>query len=97
MGIPIHRPVTADGRSARGRAGMGPRRPDLPERRLGHRHVGLGSAPIPFENVPPRDGPRQPRGPRADPDVRVQKAAFLFDEELVDVCDGGACPADPRD
>jgi hypothetical protein len=29
--------------------------------------------------------------------VRRQKAAFLFDDTLIDVCDGAACTADRRD
>ena len=33
----------------------------------------------------------------ADPDVRQQKASFLFDDTLIDVCDGEACTADARE
>ncbi len=54
-------------------------------------------APIPFERVPPREGDDSHEDPRADPDVRVQKAAFLFDDQLVDVCGGAACAADHRE
>ena len=32
-----------------------------------------------------------------DADVRVQKASFLFEDTLVDVCGGAACAADHRD
>jgi hypothetical protein len=29
--------------------------------------------------------------------VRTQKASFLFDDTLIDVCNGAACTADHRD
>ena len=51
-------------------------------------------APIPFENVPSRVGDDAHEDPRRDPDVRRQKASFLFDDTLIDVCDGAACQAD---
>ena len=45
----------------------------------------------------PREGDDSHEDPRADPDVREQKAAFLFEGSLIDVCDGGACEADHRE
>ena len=55
-----------------------------------------GMEPIPFENLPPRVGDDAHEDPRADADVRTQKASFLFDDTLIDVCDGKACTADHR-
>jgi hypothetical protein len=56
-----------------------------------------GSDPIPFDNVPPRTSRDSHEDPRADADVREQKAAFLFDDTLIDVCAGAPCTADARD
>ena len=54
-----------------------------------------GSDPIPVEAVPPSTS-RDPHGdPRNDRTARRQKAAFLFDDELIDVCNRGACVAAP--
>jgi hypothetical protein len=54
-----------------------------------------GAAEIPLAGVPPREGRDPHEDPRADVDARRQKAAFLFDGTLIDVCDGQACTADP--
>ena len=52
-----------------------------------------GSDPIPIDAVPPSTS-RDPHGdPRNDPEARRQKAAFLFEGELIDVCDAAACTA----
>jgi len=56
-----------------------------------------GSDPIPFDGVPPSTGRDPHEDPRADVDVRTQKAAFLFEDTLIDVCQGGPCTADPTD
>ena len=53
-----------------------------------------GAEPIPVAQEPPRVGFDPHEDPRADPDVRRQKAAFLFDDELIDVCGGEPCEAD---
>ncbi len=55
-----------------------------------------GSPPIPLAQLPPRDGHDPHEDVRADPEVRRQKAAFLFDDELIDVCDG-VCRVQPTD
>ena len=40
---------------------------------------------------------RDPHGdPRNDVEVRRQKAAFLFNGELIEVCNDGPCTATPR-
>jgi len=53
--------------------------------------------PIPFENLASRGGDDSHEDPRADADVRTQKASFLFEDTLIDVCDGAACQADHRE
>ncbi len=97
MGIPIHRPVTADGRSGEVEPGWGLESIEYPSDGSGIVIWDSGSDPIPFDNVPPSTSRDSHEDPRADPDVRVQKASFLFDDVLVDVCGGEACTADRRD
>ena len=97
MGATIHRPVTADGRSAENEPGWGLESTVYPSNGSAIVVWDSGSDPIPFTNTPPRTSRDSHEDPRADPDVRRQKAAFLFDDTLVDVCDGAACTADPRD
>lgn len=93
MGIPIHRPVTADGRSGEVEPGWGLDPIPYPVDDLDYPWEGSGivvwdsgSDPIPIEGSPPRTSRDSHEDPRADANVRVQKAAFLFDGELVDVC-----------
>lgn len=93
MGIGIHRPVTADDRSREVEPGWGIDSID------GGDTSGLvifdsGSDPIPIEQTAPRTSRDPHEDPRADPDVRRQKAAFLFDGELIDVCGAAPCTAD---
>lgn len=97
MGIPVHRPVTAEGRSGEVEPGWGLESIEYPSDGSGLVIWDSGSDPIPFDNVPPRTSRDSHEDPRADPDVRRQKAAFLFDDTLIDVCDGAACTADARD
>lgn len=97
MGATIHRPVTADGRSAEKEPGWGLEATVYPSDGSAIVVWDSGSDPIPFTNTPPRTSRDSHEDPRADPDVRRQKAAFLFDDTLIDVCDGAACTADPRD
>jgi hypothetical protein len=97
MGITIHRPVTAEGRSREVDPGWGIDTTTYPSDGSGLVIWDSGSDPIPIENEPPRTGRDPHEDPRADVDVRTQKAAFLFDDELIDVCDGQACTADARD
>ncbi len=47
-----------------------------------------GAAPPPTTNRPPRQGVDPHEDPRADAANREQKFAFLFDQELLDVCEG---------
>ncbi|CAB4572602.1 MAG: hypothetical protein F2534_12810 [Actinobacteria bacterium] len=97
MGVPIHRPVTAEGRSGEVVPGWGLDAIEYPSDGSGLVIWDSGSDPIPFDNVPPRTSRDSHEDPRADADVRRQKAAFLFDDTLIDVCDGAACTADARD
>ena len=97
MGIPIHRPVAMDTRWAEKEPGWGLESVEYPSDGSAIIVWDSGMAPIPIENVPPREGDDSHEDPRADPDVRIQKAAFLFDDTLIDVCDGAACEADHRD
>ncbi|MCX6519505.1 MAG: hypothetical protein NTZ21_02430, partial [Actinobacteria bacterium] len=97
MDVPIHRPVTADGRSGEVQPGFDLDSIEYPSDGSGLVIWDSGSDPIPFANVPPSTSRDSHEDPRADADVRTQKAGFLFDDTLVDVCDGEACTADARD
>lgn len=100
LGAAIHRPVAAEGRWAEVEPGWGLASLEYPEGGTAGSAVVVwdsGMEPIPFDAVPPRVGDDSHEDPRADPDARVQKAAFLFDGELVDVCGGQACTADHRE
>ena len=97
MGVPIHRPVTADGRSGEVEPGWGLDTLAYPSDGSGLVIWDSGSDPIPLEQAAPSTS-RDPHGdPRNDADVRVQKASFLFDGELIDVCAAAACTATPGD
>jgi hypothetical protein len=52
-----------------------------------------GAAVPPVTNEPPREGFDPHEDPRADAQNRAQKFAFLWEEQLVDVCDGAPCTA----
>ncbi len=93
MGIAIHRPVTADGRSREIDPGWGIDTLDDDADTSALVVWDSGSDPIPIDDIAPSTS-RDPHGdPRNDPQVRRQKAAFLFDGELIDVCGGAACTA----
>jgi hypothetical protein len=93
MGVPVHRPVTADGRSREVDPGWGIDGVDYARDRSALVIWDSGSDPIPIEAMPPSTS-RDPHGdPRNDVEVRRQKAAFLFDGELIDVCNAGPCTA----
>ena len=94
MGVTIHRPVTADGRSEEKEPGWGLETTKYPSTGSGIVVWDSGSDPIPLEPRPPSTGRDPHEDPRADVDVRTQKAAFLFDDTLIDVCGGKACTAD---
>jgi hypothetical protein len=96
MGIPIHRPVAAEGRSDEVEPGWGLDAIAYPASADGADGSGIvfwdsGAPLIPIEQLPPRAGEDPHGDPRSDAAARAQKAAFLFDGELIDVCDGGPC------
>ncbi len=94
MGIPVHQPVTAAGRSREVEPGWDLDPVTYPSAGSALVVWDSGSDPIPVENVPPSTGRDPHSDPRRDPDVQQQKAAFLFDGQLIDVCGAAACPAD---
>ena len=96
MGLTIHRPVAADGRWAEVEAGWGLETTTYPSSGSAIIIWDSGMAPMPIENLAPREGDDSHEDPRADADVRRQKAAFLFEDTLIDVCDAKACTADHR-
>ena len=104
LGAAIHQPVAGEGRWAEVEPGWGLDPIDYTDPATAGGAAGSaiviwdsGMAPIPFENVPPSVGDDSHEDPRADADVRVQKAAFLFDDQLIDVCAAEACLADHRE
>ncbi|MEM9746633.1 MAG: hypothetical protein AAF945_08060 [Actinomycetota bacterium] len=88
MGIPIHRPVLADVRSDEVEPGWALDAIEYPSEGSGIVVWDSGAALIPFVQLPPRQGDDPHSRPRSDEQARVQKAAFLFDDTLVDVCTG---------
>jgi hypothetical protein len=97
LGATIHRPVAADGRWQEVEPGWGLESTSYPSDGSAIVVWDSGMEPIPVENLPPRVGDDSHEDPRADADVRTQKASFLFDDTLIDVCDGKACTADHRE
>ena len=98
MGVPIHRPVTADGRSSEVEPGWGLERPRSTRATVRRSSSGTAAATRSRStDVPPSTGRDPHEDPRADADVRAQKATFLFEDTLIDVCDGDPCTADARD
>jgi len=97
IGATIHQPVAAAGRWQEVEPGWGLEATVYPSKGSAIVIWDSGMEPIPFENLAPRDGGDPHEDPRADPDVRTQKASFLFDDTLIDVCNKAACQADHRD
>ena len=97
IGATIHQPVAADGRWQEVEPGWGLEPTVYPSKGSAIVIWDSGMEPIPFENLPPREGDDSHEDPRADPDVRTQKANFLFDDTLIDVCNNAPCEADHRD
>ena len=92
--IPVHRPLTAPGRSGEREPAWGIPATDYAKDISQLVVWDSGSEPIPYPNLPPRVSRDPHEDPRADPDVRRQKAAFLFEDKLIDVCDAKPCTAD---
>lgn len=96
LGIPIHRPVVDDGRSAEVEPGWGLASIEYPSTGSGLIYWDSGSDPIPFEATPPRSSRDSHEDPRRDPQSLVQIATFLYEGQLIDVCDGAACHSAQR-
>ena len=97
MGVPISRPVTTLGRSEEVDPGWGLGTLSYPSKGSGMIVWDSGSDPIPVAPLPPSTGFDPHEHPRRDPAVRKQKAAFLFDASLIDVCAAAACTAARND
>ena len=95
MGVPIHRPVVAIGRSREVDPAWGIDTLDYARDISALVIWDSGSGPIPLDAAPPRTSRDPHEDPRNDVEVRRQKAAFLFDGELIDVCNAGPCTAAP--
>ena len=95
-GATIHRPVAAEGRSEELEPGWGLTTTQYPSTGSAIIVWDSGSDAIPLEGRPPFTGRDPHEDPRADVDVRAQKASFLFDDLLLDVCAGLPCVADAR-
>ena len=96
IGATIHQPITASGRGDLALAAWGLQPTVYPSKGSAVVVWDSGMEPMPIENVAPRKGDDSHEDPRADADVRAQKATFLFDGSLVDACAGAACTADHR-
>jgi hypothetical protein len=96
IGATIHQPITADGRGDLALAAWGLQPTVYPSKGSAVVVWDSGMAPMPVDNLAPRVGDDSHEDPRADADVRAQKATFLFDGSLVDACGGKACTADHR-
>ncbi|MCU1396501.1 MAG: hypothetical protein JWM34_4929 [Ilumatobacteraceae bacterium] len=94
MGVTIQRPILAAGRSDDADLAWGLQSTVYPSTGSGAVIWDSGSDPIPLEAVPPSTGRDPHEDPRSDPDAQSQKASFLFDDTLVDVCGGAPCTAD---
>jgi hypothetical protein len=94
LGAAVHLPLAAEGRLRTDDYAFGLEPLEYPSSGSAIVLWDSGAPEIPLDGVPPREGFDPHEDPRADADVRRQKAAFLFDATLVDVCTGGPCTAD---
>jgi hypothetical protein len=98
MEIPIHRPVTAPGRSRETEPGWGLDTLVYPGSGSAIVVWDSGAETIPLERDAPRAGQDPHEDPRADEVVRLQKGAFLFGDLIIDVCGPDLpCTEPPRD
>jgi hypothetical protein len=93
LGLPIHRPVTDPGRSQEAEPGWGLKTLGYPATGGGIVMWDSGIAPIPLTDTAPTGPHDSHEDPRASPDAQRQKAAFLFDGQLIDVCNAQPCKA----
>ena len=97
MGMPVHRPVAAPGRSQEVEPGWGLDTLEYPSDGSGLIVWDSQSDPIPLGNTPPRTSRDPHQDPRHSPAAQLQIAAFLYDGTLVDVCGGAPCTAPIHD
>jgi hypothetical protein len=95
LGLPIHRPVTDPGRSQEVEPGWGLKTLEYPSTGGGIVMWDSGIEPIPLTDTAPSGPHDSHEDPRASPDAQRQKASFLFDGQLIDVCNAAACKAPP--
>jgi hypothetical protein len=91
MGVPIHRPVAAEGRSQEVEPGWGLDTLSTPSDGSAIVYWDSGAAMIPLGPVVPSVGDDPHGAPRKDPAAQRQKGQFLFNGQVVDVCEGGPC------
>ena len=98
IGAKIHRPVVTEGRLPDVEPSWGIEAiPAYPYEGSAIIVWDSGAPAPPTTNLPPRAGTDPHEDPRANVDVRRQKAAFLSPEGLViDVCSGDPCVIPPR-
>jgi hypothetical protein len=93
IGATAHQPALADGRHPDTEPLWGLEATGFPSSGSALVYWDSGAAVPPTVNHPPRDGVDPHEDPRADPANRSQKFAFLWDDELIDVCGGEPCTA----
>jgi hypothetical protein len=95
LGIPIHQPIVADGRSTAVDPWWGVDALDYPYEGSGVVLWDSGAAVPPDVNLPSNVG-HDPHGdPRNTPASIEQIVAFLTTGRIIDVCDGAPCVAIP--
>ena len=96
LGLPVHRPVYADGRTTAVDPWFG-----LPALKYPHAGSGVvlwdsGAALPPDRNQPPREGADPHGDPRNTPAAIEQIVAFLTTGQIIDVCGPEPCVGVPR-
>ena len=93
IGATAHQPALADGRHPDTEPLWGLEATEFPSDGSALVYWDSGAAAPPTVNQPPRAGFDPHEDPRADAANRNQKFAFLWNHELVDVCEGAPCTA----
>ena len=95
LGIPVHRPVTAAGRSTSVEPWWGLDTLEYPHEGSGVLMWDSGAEVPPDANTPPRAGEDPHGDPRDTPAAIEQIVAFLTTGQIVDVCGAEACEGIP--
>ena len=93
IGADVHQPALEDGRHPDTEPYWGLDPVEFPSDGSALIVWDSGAAVPPTTNTPPREGVDPHEDPRADAANRTQKFAFLWEGELVDVCDAAPCTA----